>query len=113
MPFPPSINGYWRSVNGRQIISKRGREFRKSAKLSVMCARLTNLRLDGRLRVEIDYHPPTLRKYDVDNFSKGVLDALTKAGVWLDDEQVDILLQQKKPKMKGGQAVVRIWELVD
>ena len=29
LPFPPSLNRYWRSVNGRVLISKDGREFRE------------------------------------------------------------------------------------
>ena len=31
LPWPPSVNGYWRTFRNRQIISKRGREYRANA----------------------------------------------------------------------------------
>jgi crossover junction endodeoxyribonuclease RusA len=30
LPFPPSVNTYWRTFNGRMLISKKGREYRKA-----------------------------------------------------------------------------------
>jgi hypothetical protein len=30
LPFPPSMNTYWRNFRGRTIISKNGREFREA-----------------------------------------------------------------------------------
>ena len=125
LPFPPSVNAYWRSlaclkwVNGvpkpysRMILSEDARAFRSNAILAVRCAKLSGLNLDSRLRVEIDLHCPTARKYDVDNFSKGIFDALTHAGLWKDDSQVDDLHVVRKPKFKGGMAIVRIWEVVE
>ena len=51
--------------------------------------------LAGPLAVDIDVRikrpQKTARAYppfDLDNYAKGPLDALTKAGVWKDDEQV-------------------------
>ena len=109
LPFPPSVNGYWRTFKNRQILSKRGREYRKSAVLTIMCSKDRPKKpLEGRLTVSVWLYPPTLRRYDVDNFSKGILDALTHAGVWLDDEQVDEIHVYKCNKIKGGEAVVRI-----
>ncbi len=108
MPWPPSINGYWRTFRNRQIISKRGREYRASA-----INRLKELHLDGenrseRLSVSLVLNPPTLRKYDVDNFNKALFDALTHGEFWLDDEQVDRLVVTKGIKTKGGNIQVKI-----
>lgn len=105
LPWPPSVNGYWRTFRSRQIISSRGREYRK---ICIDILGGVDCTFAGPLRVEIDYHPPTLRKYDIDNFCKGVFDGITHAGLWEDDELVYILTLQKKEKIAGGKAIVRI-----
>lgn len=49
-------------------------------------------------------HQPTARRCDIDNFTKGLWDALTDAGVWEDDSQVDELIIRrgyKDPDKKG------------
>lgn len=71
--------------------------------------------LDGPLAVQLEVvctkpktsvlpHP----RQDVDNFAKSVLDALTKAGAWLDDAQVARLTVEKRFAAKGEQAHTRI-----
>jgi Holliday junction resolvase RusA-like endonuclease len=45
--------------------------------------------LHGRLCVSMLFHGPSARKYDISNFVKTTEDALTKARVWVDDEQID------------------------
>lgn len=111
LPFPPSVNGYWRTFRNRQIISKRGRDYRVEAvevmrSLGLACENLTE-----RFSVRLTLHPPTLRKYDCDNFTKGVFDALTHAVFWQDDEQVDRLTIIKSDKVKGGKVIVYVEEL--
>lgn len=110
LPFPPSVNGYWRAIrrgnNCCNILSKRGRDYREAALVAIAAHNLTLRGLAGRLQVSLDLHPPTLRKYDADNMSKGVLDAITHAGVWLDDEQVDRLNVLKCPKDADNPRVV-------
>ena len=106
IPFPPSVNGYWRAVQGRNILSKRGREYRKAAMAAVLSQRFSGMPLDGRLWVSLDLHPPDRKRRDVDNYSKGSLDALTHAGVWVDDEQIDVLHLLRCPPDKSNPRVV-------
>ena len=108
LPWPPSINGYWRSFRGRQIISKKGRDYRKESLRLLGVMGLTGEKLEGRLSVSITLYPPTLRKYDIDNWCKAPLDALTHAEFWIDDEQVDRLTIQKGVKTPPGKIVFKI-----
>ena len=112
MPWPPSVNGYWRTFQSRQIISKRGREYRKLADDQLKKLGLNGENVSGRLALTIRLNPPTARKYDIDNFCKGLFDALSKSNFWEDDEQVDSLKITKGEKVKGGNVNV-IVEILD
>lgn len=111
MPYPPSVNGYWRTYKNRQIISERGRSYRSLAIRTMKNLNLDNEGLSDRLRVTVTIHPPTLRKYDIDNWCKAPFDALTHAKFWIDDEQVDKLEVLKGEKIKGGLIRVRVYKL--
>ena len=113
LPYPPSINGYWRTFRNRQIISKRGRDYRAEAIESMQSLGLYNEMLSGRLQVSLTLHPPTLRKYDIDNFCKATFDALSHAKFWDDDEQIDSLSIKKAEKIKGGKVIVCVTKLSD
>jgi crossover junction endodeoxyribonuclease RusA len=52
--------------------------------------------------------PPDLRKRDIDNICKAVLDALGCAGVYDDDCQIDRLLLLRGTKRKNGLVQVKI-----
>ena len=38
LPYPPSVNTYWRAVKGRVILSKKGREYRHAVNVAVASA---------------------------------------------------------------------------
>src|SRR3990172_8733530 len=94
LPWPPTINHYWmRTRNGRPYISARGTVYR-GAVILICRAAMREQEVDcmsGRLRVEITAHPPDMRKRDLDNLLKSILDALQHAGVYDDDSQIDDL----------------------
>ena len=113
LPYPPSINGYWRTFRNRQIISKRGREYREESIKAMQSLGLYDEMLSGRLHVHLTLHPPTLRKYDIDNFCKATFDALSHAKFWEDDEQIYSLSIKKGEKVKGGKVVVCVSVLED
>jgi crossover junction endodeoxyribonuclease RusA len=95
LPWPPSVNGYWRSiVRGKgpkarptQILSERGREYRAKAAVALLEQGIT-AKFTGPVRVTERYYPPDLRKRDLDNLRKSPRDALSHYGVWSDDSQV-------------------------
>lgn len=114
LPWAPSINHYWKHrVIGKRAqvyISKEGQDFIKSVN-TIICADKSLPYFCGRLSVDLILNPPTLRRYDIDNRIKATFDALTKASLWADDEQIDSLRVIRGFKVEGGQVLVRVTEV--
>lgn len=89
LPWPPSVNHYWRHVRGATLISREGRAYRTAVLAAWLQA--GRPRVDGRLALTITAHAPDRRRRDLDNIAKAPLDALAKAGVYADDSQIDHL----------------------
>jgi crossover junction endodeoxyribonuclease RusA len=101
LPFPPSMNTYWRNYRGRTIISPAGRSFKAAVADYVVEYRIPKLG-DQKLRISMVLFPRDKRKIDIDNRIKSVLDALQDAGVFNDDFQVDELSIVRGVPIKGG-----------
>jgi crossover junction endodeoxyribonuclease RusA len=97
LPYPPSVNHYWRHFRGRTVISREGRTFRTN-----VCALLAGGNgprkppSGGRIALCMDAFPPDRRRRDLDNLQKPTLDALQHAGVYEDDSQVDLLITRRR-----------------
>ena len=114
LPYPPSVNTYWRHVGPRVLISAKGRAYRTAVQAAVLeQTRRGPLRLSARLSVAILAYPPDRRARDLDNLPKAVLDALTAAGLWLDDEQIDRLLIERREPVREGALTVTVETLPD
>lgn len=109
LPFPPSVNTYWRNFNGRMLISKRGREYRKAVADQIMIQR-GNKHLKGKIRLTIEAWRPDNRKRDLDNLLKAPLDALTHAGVY-EDDQLIVDLRIFWAEDQAGKLKVKIEEI--
>lgn len=110
LPWPPSVNVYWRRAGKTIHLSDAGRRF-QDAVVSLAWDRRPPFA--GRLRVEIEMRAPDLRNRDLDNFLKAPLDAMQKAGVYADDSQIDELTVRRGPLTDGGELVVLVTELPD
>lgn len=102
LPFPPSSNELWRHVGGRTLIAMPVRNYRKAVNALVLQARSAGgplsvgvtglyLPLAGRLTLTITLFAANSTSRDLDNHIKVLQDALTCAGVWRDDSQIDAL----------------------
>jgi crossover junction endodeoxyribonuclease RusA len=111
LPFPPSVNTYYRSFRGRNILSKKGREYRVAVAQTIAAIGFQPPpRLAGRLDVRVTAYPPDRRRRDLDNLFKGILDALEKEEIFLDDNQIDHLEITRGEIIKPGSVHVIIKE---
>lgn len=112
LPFPPTVNTYWRSVylprqrRSQVLISERGRTYRKDV-IAIVKARQIKPLL-GDLRVDALFNPPDRLRRDLDNLPKALLDALAHAGLFEDDSQIREMHLRFGSVLRGGQAVVRV-----
>lgn len=113
LPFPPSVNHYWRNFRGRTVISQKGRRFRDD-----VCALLAagggngprKPPCGGRIALAMEAFPPDRRRRDLDNLQKATLDALQHAGLYHDDSQVDLLIARRCAVEPPGRLNVNVHE---
>lgn len=108
LPWPPSVNHYWRTWRGRMLISRQGRAYREQVGAILRAAGVTPL--SGHLAIHVELYPPDKRKRDVDNTFKAIGDSLQHGGAFHDDSQIVWLLLEKAEVVSGGRVVVRIAE---
>ena len=114
LPYPPSINHYYRRVGPRTLISREGREYRRAICGLLASGDGSGIRkppAGGRIALAMDAFPPDRRRRDLDNLQKSVLDALEHAGVYADDSQIDLLITRRQTAIKGGRLDVRVEDL--
>jgi crossover junction endodeoxyribonuclease RusA len=116
LPFPPSVNHYWGSrIVGsgkkrflQRYIAEPGKKFRRATLET--CLVLNPGKLSGPLSATVDLYPPCNRRRDVDNYNKGLLDALGEAGLYEDDSQIIDLRIRMHPKKPPGCVIVTLQE---
>lgn len=108
IPWPPSVNGYWRAYRGKIIVSRAGRVYQ------ALCMSVIGCRADEMIRTPIAFdavlHPPTRAKRDLDNHLKATLDALAKCQIIENDHLIHELSIRWGAVVKGGivKATLRI-----
>lgn len=109
LPMPPTVNHYWaRARNGAVFLTAKAKKFKTDVAWCLAGQKPKRHKQDERLSVKVTLHFATKAKNDIDNRLKGLLDALTKAGVYDDDSQIDKIYIERGEIVKGGQCVVEI-----
>ena len=88
LPWPPSVNGMWRAVAGRNILSQRYRLWREAAAKSLREQRPRAV--IGPVEIAIELSPPDARAYDIDNRVKPLFDLLVAGKVIASDDHLTV-----------------------
>ena len=101
--WPPTLNTLYTVAHGRKILSKRGRLYHDEIAGECQVQLVGKEKpLKGMLEAWVYLAPPTLRHYDIDNYSKALMDGLKYAGVYQDDYQIEVLhLRRVAPVPQG------------
>jgi crossover junction endodeoxyribonuclease RusA len=112
LPFPPSVNTYWRApskgpLKGRHLISEKGRAYQSAACVAIIeqlrcLPKPSTSPADVRSFFIHQMTPPRHRQ-----LQQALFDALTHAGIWEDDSQVKRMLVEWGPKVPGGRLKYR------
>jgi len=101
LPYPPSVNHYYRIYRGRMVIGSAGKKFRRQVADEVGILGFPVVGGDIRMLVELRPPPGDVPR-DLDNAGKALLDSLVKAGVMGDDYQVTDLHLWRGEPVAGG-----------
>ena len=117
LPWPPSVNRYWRHAarGGHAVtyVSRDGLDYKAAVAEAVREQATGHTPYSGQVAVRVVLYPPSRRDYDADNRLKGLFDALTQAGVWIDDKLArEIHVAKEAPCPPKGRAVVTIWRIM-
>jgi crossover junction endodeoxyribonuclease RusA len=107
LPLVPTMNTYWRNVQGKVLISKEGRSYKQH--VGALALRLGMPLLKGNVKVLIEYHRPQ-RRGDLDNRQKALLDTL-KGIAYIDDEQIVEIHSRRFESPNDGKIIMAV-ELV-
>ncbi len=111
LPWPVSLNAYWRICQGRLIVSSQARAYRQ--KVCYMAYKLRRAYWDKRVSMHIEAYPPDKRCRDIDNLLKITLDSLQEAKIYENDNQVERILLERKSIEKPGKIVISFSEIKD
>jgi Holliday junction resolvase RusA-like endonuclease len=107
LPYPPSVNHYYRHVGPRVLISREGRRYRELV-VAKLKAEKTEM-FAGAVELHIELYPPDNRRRDIDNSLKIMLDAFTHGGLYEDDSLIrKLTVIKQEPMPPGGMAYIRI-----
>jgi crossover junction endodeoxyribonuclease RusA len=110
LPYPPSVNHYYRRVGARTLISRQGRRYRERVCAILRAMSVRELR--GHLTMKLELYPPDRRRRDLDNVQKSLWDAMAHGGLYRDDSQIkEFACRMREPMPPDGKAIVRIGQL--
>tara|TARA_Y100001970_G_scaffold138063_1_gene169838 strand:+ start:2709 stop:3134 length:426 start_codon:yes stop_codon:yes gene_type:complete len=115
LPFPVSVNQYWKIAGKRMIKSKVARAYIAEVTMLFLEAKARHgikpFGPDDDLSIAIAVHYPMKkgRANDLDNLTKICIDALETAGVFPDDNQFrHVQISREKARGKGSKGLARV-----
>ena len=107
LKWPVTVNSMYRSIRGRNILSKKAREYYNWF-LKTHPPREKTFIPELPVVMVLLFHPPKNFRYDIDNYFKNILDCMTKGKIFTDDKQVVDLRGLKRLKDPRGEGYVNV-----
>lgn len=107
-PVPPTLNHNIGARGKSRYMTAAYKDFLWAVAEEWARRRVEDWDASKRYYVKIKLCFPTRRKCDIDNRIKPLLDALTRAGVWRDDAQVDAIYIRRMSVDKDNPRAV-VW----
>jgi crossover junction endodeoxyribonuclease RusA len=103
LPFPPSVNAFWRySGKGRAYLTPGAKAWKTAAAWAFREAVLNgSTPCLGRFHFYLEVGRPDRRKRDLDNLFKGILDAAQAGGAIRDDSDAQSVSARWVEDLKG------------
>ena len=112
LPMPPSVNQLYAYGRSGPYLKREITIFREQVK--ALIGPINHTPYDDRIAIDIFATAKDYARRDMDNLNKCLLDAMTKAGVYADDFQLDDVRIRRAATKKGNPHVlVRIYRLND
>lgn len=114
VPFPPYSSIYWRYGKSGQHVSPEGKAYRNDVSAAIWkCFDRERhpFPVKGKLHVTVRLYAPNMVMRYIYNAAGVIIDALTRAGIWIDRQQIDLLTISRGDVVKGGRCCVTIREI--
>ena len=112
LPLPPSINQQYATVNGRRVLSRDSRKYKKEVRMSIRRLRVAALR-EGHVGLFIDFYFETPHRRDLDGGLKVTQDAICEALGVNDSRVVDVHLIKRidplRPRIEVELEAISDW----
>jgi crossover junction endodeoxyribonuclease RusA len=104
VPWPPTINTYWRHAisRNRVVVYRTPQAKNYIAEVVWRVKQNPAAMFNEWVAVTLHMFPPDARRRDIDNPLKVLIDALTQAGLWKDDYQIRALSARRFEKQDQG-----------
>lgn len=103
LPWPPSVNTYWRHTSRGHYISSEGRKFKQAVQYLLHTYKPT----EERVAVLVEAFPPDRRNRDIDNLLKATLDSI-EGRLFVNDSQIDDLRVVRREVVKDGKIRIHL-----
>ncbi|NIV33699.1 MAG: RusA family crossover junction endodeoxyribonuclease [Anaerolineae bacterium] len=121
LPLPPGINQQYATVNGRRVLSRESRRYKKEVRKSIQRLRVEGVISDelvaalreGHIGLFIDFYFETPHRRDLDGGLKVTLDAICDALGVNDNRVVDVHLVKRidplRPRIEVELEAISDW----
>ena len=94
--LPPTINNYYRHSKRKVYKKAEARAWQEAAIIAINSAWGKRAAYGGAVKLRIIFEVKSRRKWDIDNRIKPLQDCLERAGVIVNDNQVEILHAERR-----------------